>query len=188
MSNAGVPTIDATDQVESVTVTAIRPSRQIGTMIADCTISEDGYDELTITEHPVEQGAAITDHAFINPPGITIFAKWSNSSIQAGGDASYCATQYQDLLTLQKDRIPFDVVTPQRSYTDMLIRSIAKHTDEKTENALECTIRCRNIIIVQTQTTKVPKNDVQKMPQKTGAVQNGGTRNTAPASNFNGGR
>lgn len=184
MSDTGV----TDDNVESVTVTAaILPSRQIGTMIADCTITEDGIDELTITEHPVEQGAAITDHAFVNPPGITILAKWSNSSPQANGDPGYCTIIYDNLLTLQRSRIPFDVTTPQRSYTNMLIKSIAKHTDEKTENALEVTLGCRNIIIVQTQTTSVPKNDVQKSPQKTGGTQNGGTKQTAPAKNYNGG-
>ncbi len=185
MSNLG--TIDATDQVESVTVTAERPAssivpkRAIGTIVADCTIEETGNDELTITEHPVEQGAAITDHAFVNPPGINIYAKWSNSSMAAGGDDSYCQSVYQDLLKLQSDRIPFDVFTPQRKYSNMLIKTITKHTDEKSENGLECTITCRNIIIVQTQTTSVPKNDQQQNPAKTGTMQNSGAKQTVPA-------
>lgn len=179
MSDPG--TLDLTNQTESVTVTAIRPSRGIGDIVLDCTIEEEGIDELTITDHPVEQGAAITDHAFVNPPGIRIYGKCSNSSQFADGDENYCTTVYKAILDLQSQRIPFDVLTPQRQYSNMLIKSISKHTDEKTENALELTITCRNIIIVQTVTTTVPKNDIQKMPQKTGSMQNSGTKQTAPA-------
>lgn len=166
---------------------AFIPSRKIGTMVADCTIEEDGNDEVTITDLPVQQGAAITDHAFVNPPSLVILAKWSNASPQAGGDPNYCTTQYTNLLKMKDDRIPFDILTPQRKYTNMLIKSVAKHTDERTENALECTIMCRNVILVDTQTTTVPPNSSQKTPQKTGSITNSGTKQTVPAPNYNAG-
>lgn len=162
-----------------------RPSRSIGPIYADATISETGTDEVTITEHPVQQGAAITDHAYVNPPGLMIEAEWSNSSPQAGGDPSYCTTTYQQLLALKDNRVPFDIVTPQRTYTNMLIRTLTKRTDRTTENALSVAMTCRNIIIVQTQTSVVPKADVQKSPQKTAPVQNAGNKQTVPATNYN---
>lgn len=162
-----------------------RPSRSIGAIYADATIVETGTDEVTITEHPVQQGAAITDHAFVNPPGLMIEAEWSNSSLQAGGDPNYCTSIYQQLLALKDNRIPFDIITPQRMYSNMLIRTMTKRTDRTTENALSVAIMARNIIIVQTQTSVVPKADVQKAPQKTAPVQNAGTKQTVPATNYN---
>ncbi len=48
-------------------------------IVAQATIEEDHHDELEITEHPVEQGAAIADHAFKRPAEVTIKMGWSNS-------------------------------------------------------------------------------------------------------------
>lgn len=163
----------------------IRPTRSIGAIQADATISETGVDETTITQHPVEQGAAITDHAFSNPSLLTIEAGWSNSSPQAGGDPGYCTAIYQKLLDMKNNRIPFDVITAQRKYPNQLIRTLTKRTDEKTENALMVVIICQEVILVETQTSVVPKKSVQKSPQKTAPVQNTGQKSTIPAQNYN---
>jgi hypothetical protein len=50
-------------------------------IIAPATIEEKHFDRLELTCHPIEQGAAITDHAFANPPEIFLRLGWSNSSI-----------------------------------------------------------------------------------------------------------
>ena len=47
--------------------------------IPQATIEERSHDELEITEHPVEQGAAIADHAYKRPAEVVIRAAWSNS-------------------------------------------------------------------------------------------------------------
>lgn len=46
---------------------------------AQITVEEIHHDELEITEHPVEQGAAIADHAFKRPAEVVIRCAWSNS-------------------------------------------------------------------------------------------------------------
>lgn len=63
-----------------------RPARSIGPIVAQVTISERHEDTLEITEHPVEQGAAIADHAFKRPATVVITAAWSNSP--GGGQES----------------------------------------------------------------------------------------------------
>jgi len=47
---------------------------------AQITISEIGHDELQITDHPVENGSVISDHAFVLPISLDIVCSWSNSS------------------------------------------------------------------------------------------------------------
>ncbi len=47
---------------------------------AQITIEEVGTDELEITEHPVEQGANISDHAFKLPSEVVIHVAWSDSA------------------------------------------------------------------------------------------------------------
>lgn len=55
---------------------------QFEPFIAQATLEEVHNDELEITDHPVEQGAAITDHAFKRPAEVVIRCGWSNSPQQ----------------------------------------------------------------------------------------------------------
>ncbi len=144
--------------------------RQIGTLIPDVTVREVMRDEIVITDHPVERGAAISDHAFARPCEIEMQAGWSDST---GGYVGYARDVYDALLSLQKSREPFDVTTGKRSYQNMLISSLAVQTDERSENILMVTVRIREVIIVSTQTTIAPKS-AQASPQKTMPTTNTG--------------
>lgn len=45
-------------------------------------IEENHVDTLDITDHPVEQGASITDHAFKLPATVVLRLGWSNSAVE----------------------------------------------------------------------------------------------------------
>lgn len=164
---------------------AIRQNRSIAGIIPDVTIEETHRDELTITEHPVEQGANVADHAFKQPAEIIARYGWTNSSAtlasgvagllgNTGGSGPDVAEVYQTLLTLQESRQPFDVITGKRIYSNMLIRSLQVHTDASTENCLMVTAVMRQIILVDTQTTTL-KPETQAQPEKTASPQSRGT-------------
>lgn len=53
-------------------------------IVAQVTVEEVHQDEAEITEHPIEQGAAITDHAFVRPSEVIVTAGWSNSPDNSG--------------------------------------------------------------------------------------------------------
>jgi hypothetical protein len=56
-----------------------------GTMIIpDATIEEVHSDEMEITDHPVEQGTTISDHAFSRPAELIVTAGWSDSPNNSG--------------------------------------------------------------------------------------------------------
>lgn len=178
-----------------------KPRRRIGTFTSQVTFEESGSDELTITRHPVEQGAAITDHAFKEPAQLTIRAGWSPTVLQtlvssAGALLSgasltsllsndYVKETYEKLLKLQAEREPFEIVTGKRRYKNMLMRSLAQTTDEKTESVLVVTAQFQEIIIVQTQATSLPPADQQAEPERTAAPEANGSKqlNPAPAAN-----
>lgn len=160
--------------------------RSIGGIIADVTIEEVHVDESEITNHPVEQGAAITDHAYDQPQRVTIIAGWSNSSLQSLGNPNYVQEVYQSFLALKSARIPFDIITGKRMYSNMLIERIIERTDKNWENAMQLTLECREVILVNTQTVSVPPNNVQSTPSSNGAPQNLGTISGAAASTGNG--
>lgn len=52
---------------------------------AQITVEEIHRDDLEITEHPVEQGATISDHAYKRPAEVIIRCMWSNSPSASRG-------------------------------------------------------------------------------------------------------
>lgn len=170
----------------------IDPKRSIGGIVAHVTMEEVGTDELQITEHPVELGANITDHAFKKPPDLVVRCGWSNASLAgvlggvkglvsalSGGDtfgSDYVSGVYNQLLTLQESRIPFDVSTGKRLYTNMLMRSLGVTTDEKSEYTLMVTAVFKQVLIVQAQATTLPPREDQAQPQSTAETSDAGVK------------
>lgn len=160
----------------------IQPSaRAIGMIFADVTVEENHRDEVIITQHPVEGGGVITDHAYKRPAEVEIRCGFSNSS---AGYVGYVQEQYRALLALQLARQPFNVYTGKRRYRNMLIRGISVVTDPHSENILMATVALQEIIIVSTQTTggtatgsstaAAGTSGDQADPASTGGVSNGG--------------
>lgn len=184
------------------------PVRSLGPLTGYITMEEVHQDDLEITDHPIEQGASITDHAFKRPAEVTLKIGWSNSPRNPGllggirglgntGDilisnllgqsSGQVADIYQGLLKLQADREPVEVYTGKRLYTDMLIRSLVVTTDTKTENVLMVTATLRQIVRVTTtilQLSQVPAANQREAPA-TLAPTNSGTKQLVPASNVN---
>lgn len=160
--------------------------RNIGGFVADITITEEHSDETVITEHPVEQGAEITDHSYLRPGTVTITAGWSNSSPGALGDPAYVQNIYAALLALRATRQPFNVVTGKRSYTNMLFKRISTTTDEKTENAMIITAELQEILIATTQTVTTPDSTNMANPSNNaGDVSRGSQNLVSDPPNFN---
>jgi hypothetical protein len=176
---------DAVQTIVGELTPALFLGRNIGGLVADITIEEDGTDELEITSFPVEQGADITDHSFVRPSRVKIQVGYSNSSPVSGGDPNYIVNSYNALLSLQQGRQPFTVVTGKRTYDNMLIERLHQHTDQKLENALIIDVECRTIILTTTQTVSVPPSANMQNPAVNGATSNGGSQTLQPGTNFN---
>jgi hypothetical protein len=186
----------------------IRPKRLIGDFEAQITIEEQHEDVMEITEQPVEIGAKITDHSYTRPATLTIQCGWSNSpssqsllgslssavsgtiggvnSILNGNSVSQVKQIYADLLTLQKSRIPFDVVTGKRAYSNMLVKSLKTTTSKDTENSLIITATFQQIIMVSVNMIQFDSPaDAQKDPQTTNNYSHEGLKNLNPAKAYN---
>lgn len=151
---------------------SIRPTRSLGEIHFDVVIEENHEDNLEITEHPVEQGAEVNDHAYKKAMSVTLYAGISNA-----GQTDHRAVEfYEKILELQAKRKPFDIITGKRQYENMLIEGLTETTDLNTENALLLTIHCREVNIVETQTTGVPPRSRHKNGAKTGDVSDKGQK------------
>lgn len=56
------------------------PQGMIGSIVVQATFEETSTDLVTITDHPVEAGAQISDHAYYRPAELTMRCGWSNSA------------------------------------------------------------------------------------------------------------
>lgn len=166
--------------------------RSIGGIIPDVVVEEHHTDTMSITDHPVETGAPISDHAFVNPAEVSLHVAWSNSksianSIVSGslfsGTINDVNDVYRQLLALQKSAATFDLVTGKRTYSDMLIKSLAVTTDKDTENALSVTAVLRQVIKAQTVATALALADAHASPEDTAAPTSAGTKQPAKAQN-----
>jgi hypothetical protein len=150
--------------------------RSIGGIKADVTVEEDERDEVTVTEHPVEQGAPIADHAFKRQEEVTIQAGWSSTK---SGDLSAETGIYGMLLNWQASFQLFDLYTGKRRHKNMLITSLAVSTDSHKEYSLMATIACREVILTKTQQGLNAYNGDQANqtnPTSTGPSKDGGTQ------------
>lgn len=185
----------------------IKPRRAIGEFEAQVVICERHQDDLEITDHPIEQGAVVSDHAYIRPAEVVIQCGWSNSPSNASllsgivgaisstvsfaqqvadGAVQSVVVQeiYEKLLNLQKGRQLFDIYTGKRAYTNMLIRSLVVETDQKSENALMVTATCREVNVVKTEVLTVPDNANHADPAATGSPVNSGAKQLQSAPNY----
>lgn len=165
------------------------------TIIPDLTIRERHRDTLGITSHPVEIGAAISDHAFKMPPEFSLEFGWSNASTQAimGSPGAkidgllqtgnfgeeYCRQVYETLIALQESRQLCQVVTGKRLYKNVLLESIETSTEAGTAYSMFVTVNCRSLQIVSTSETTVSNIQLsnQANPASTAPVVNMGTKN-----------
>lgn len=156
----------------------IRKGRSIAGIIPQVVIQEHHRDELEITKHPVEQGAAITDHAFNQPSTCTMRCGWSNSGslFLLGTGVSDPDSTYGMLLNLQASRQPFDVLTGKRTYSNMLIKALDVVTDASTENSLIVEIQLQQILVAQTLTTTLAPASDMASPEQTAPSVNAGTK------------
>lgn len=155
-------------------------TRAIAVLVPDAVIEETSRDQLVITSHPVESGAAISDHAFKMPAQVEMRCGWSDSS---GGYRGYSRQMYAALQVLQDIRQPFTVFTGKRAYSNMLVASIEVTTTEQTENALFATVGLQQVIIANTTTTSAPNSAMASAP-KTASVAEGGTKQLSYATSF----
>ncbi|NHB93627.1 phage baseplate protein [Photorhabdus cinerea] len=171
-------------------------TRKIGAIVPSVIISETHTDTSNITDHPVQQGATISDHAYDSPSEVRMELGFAGGGslldaidttkvfdISSGlslGDSPRAV--YQQLLDLRASHKPFDVATGKRLYKNMLIRDITVTTDKTSENVLSVILNLREIIIVETSTEQAAPAENMEHPEDTAPVINVGTKVTVKPS------
>lgn len=132
----------------------------IGGLFFDAVISVSTEHTATITSHPVQLGANISDHMYLEPISITMEIAMSDAmdSMVYGqwiGGYTKSVSAYRMLCDLQARRIPITVLTRLNKYPDMVIESISVNDDYKSLYGLRATVSLKQVFVAEATTDTV---------------------------------
>lgn len=161
-------------------VTATLPS--ITTYYAfDAVIRAEHQQRLQKTEHPVQTGANISDHAYLMPARLVADVAMSDA-IDAYIEGSWSGSQsksvsaFQTMLALQFSRVPLVVSTRLRIYSNMVIEDINAEETASTFAGL----RLRTVTFGEILTATTQQVPVSSRPHATQTSQTGNVTPTSP--------
>lgn len=134
----------------------------IAGLFFDAILNVSTEHSATITQHPVQSGANISDHMYLEPVQITMEIGMSDAMASmvmgqwAGvGGSSKSVNAYQKLVELQAARIPFTVLDRLNTYNNMVIKSVSVNDDFRTKNGLRATVSMQQLIMANVTEEKV---------------------------------
>lgn len=125
----------------------------------DAVFSTTTSHTATVTSHPVQSGANIADHMYLEP--VTIALEIGMSDVMASmvsGQWSEGSTKsiscYKKLCELQAARMPVTILTRLNCYENMVITGITVNDSADTQNGLSADIELQQIIMANVGTEK----------------------------------
>lgn len=160
-------------------------------IVPDVTISEVHDDEVTVTQHPVDTGAAISDHAIVQPASVTCVFGWSDSSraLNSALDGSILKGMqtskdvYDRLVELKNQRTLLRLSTGKRKYPSVVITKLKVSTTVDTESAAIIEVTFQEVFLVEAKTVSLAAIR-QKNPRKTASKTSGGSRSAVPVDGY----
>jgi len=139
----------------------------------DAFIRESHSGSVRITEHPVQGGANISDHAYNLPDRLTIEVFMSDSmetvkASQFTAEKTKSVSAFQKLKELKEKRTLVSVRTRLHYYENMIIENMSTDDDYTTANKLRCTVSLRQIMMARVAETYVALPKRQVKDKKTG--------------------
>ena len=165
--------------------------------VFDAVLDLEHEQRLTKTQHPIETGADVSTHAFLQPARLVMYIGMSDamaayttpsgittSNLNGNGQAkaspfsgtskSKSVNAYQTMLSIQASRLPLTIVTRLRTYTNMLVSGISPREDYKTITGLRMRVEFEQIYT--SSTSSAPNSARPDATQSTGQ----GTVNPTP--------
>jgi hypothetical protein len=147
------------------------------TLAFDANVSEVDTFSATVTDHPVEDGANVSDHIRDDPDEIQIDAIFTRTPVETLGlviseVSTRAETMWQGLKQIFKNHSPVTVNTTVDNYPDMLITSLSRKRSATTGETVSFSLRCKHIVKVQSSEVEAPKRPagVQTPKKSVGTV------------------
>jgi hypothetical protein len=180
---AGSSNIQVDDSPAIISPTSTEPTPATS-YVFDAVLSLEHNQTLTKTMHPVQNGAAISSHAYLNPPTVVMYILMSDVTGQYAatnqttppyvqqwiGNKSKSVSAYQQIIALQASRIPLMVTTRLRTYPNMLITDISPHEDAKSIHGARFRVEFGQIFLADVSAAPVSARPNDTTTTNTGAV------------------
>lgn len=127
------------------TTMLISPS--FGEFLFDAVLNTEHNREVTVTNHPVQYGAEISDHSFIEPETVNLQIGMSDAMAEIGQEA-HSVNAYAQLVQMMEARELITLVTRLGTYRDMLIVSMSAPDEFSVMNGVKAQIGLKHINIV----------------------------------------
>lgn len=135
----------------------------------DAVFSVSHTTSVQVTEHPVQSGASVADHAFLDPDEVTMDVGFSDvhssryyfeagtpySDAALGASDGRSVTAYDLMRQIAEAREPLTLVTRLHTYDSMLITSVSAADDEKTMFGLRASVTLRKVRRVSVATMSI---------------------------------
>lgn len=138
---------------------------KIDALELDASLSETHASDVDVTEHPVEQGANISDHARKLPHKLTLEGIVTNTPIGVGAvpGNQRAETAYRQLLELEGKLIT--VVTTLRTYTDVTITSLVVPRNAELGDSVRFTAVLKQVTVAKSKTVAVLTSTTRGRPK-----------------------
>jgi hypothetical protein len=129
------------------------------TYVFDVVIRVGHEQQVRKTEHPVQTGANISDHAYAMPARVVLDVGMSDAMDsftlgQWAGSRTKSVSAYQIMLAMQYARVPLVLVTKLRTYSNMIITSISPEETVKTIAGLRMRVDLEEIFAASIETVQ----------------------------------
>lgn len=176
-----------------LSVVSVNPTlANIEELVLDASISETHTFKNQVTNHPVEDGSMITDHAFTEPDSLQIEGFITNTPIlvvnsprvRVGDEPNRVLVAFDVLFRIRNDKELVTIVTGLRVYFDMMLTSLTiPRNKEVGKDTLRFTASFQQIQFVKSATVAIDKIS-EKQSSKTQAAppKDQGSQDTTKAS------
>lgn len=145
-------------------------SPQIGPVSLDVILKEEHSSSLGITEIPIETGAKVTDHCYIEPKKLGLEFADANAALT-----------YQALVRFQETRTPFAILSGLFRYSSMLVKDLKAERDQSTSQILKGTATIQEVILVSASVVGQIRNPQPDAADRAAPTINRGDQPTEPA-------
>lgn len=151
--------------------------KSIGSLEIDAVLTETVQAENTITDHPVEGGSLVTDHAYNLPIRVSIEGIFGQASILSGIGIEAARDA---LFAAYRDREPIDVVTGLDTYPRMVIESLS--IPRRGGDALRFTATLKQLTFVESRRVDLADDAADGTKDAAAAPRNAGRQPVTTAS------
>lgn len=155
-------------------------SPTLGTFYFDAVFSEEHRSTVTVTQHPVQTGADVADHAYKDPEEVMLSIGVSDIAMDYTSKRSdgYSKKAIDTLQTIMDLREPVKLYTLLRTYKNMVITSISVPKDYKTQTSIMATVIFTKVRLVSVTLRNVSKTSSSKSKGGSGSKKKTKTEGT----------